>query len=237
MSGGVLKTFSLAEVAEHKVPNSYWIIIHGKVYDVTSFLDVHPGGRGILTKYSGGDASKVFDDVNHSGVAKAQMEKFLVGEISAADSESLAVAAKAAQTAATAKPLPKYTMFEVSNKRGPDSYWFVLSNKVLDVTNFGGDHPGGPEIIKYHSGTDATVAFKNNGHSMLAVDMSKKYIIGELVPEDCVQYERFNTREWMAEEKKNVKPSPVWEFAIRQLSIIVALIVVVYLAFVALVKA
>lgn len=42
-----------AEVASHKSPDSCWIVIDGKVYDVTKFLDKHPGGRSILLRQAG----------------------------------------------------------------------------------------------------------------------------------------------------------------------------------------
>lgn len=42
-----------AEIAKHNSPTSCWLVIHGKVYDVTNFLDQHPGGRSILLKQGG----------------------------------------------------------------------------------------------------------------------------------------------------------------------------------------
>lgn len=42
-----------SEIAQHKSSDSCWIVIHGKVYDVTQFLDKHPGGRTILLKQAG----------------------------------------------------------------------------------------------------------------------------------------------------------------------------------------
>lgn len=42
-----------AEIAKHNSPDSCWLVIHGKVYDVTKFLDKHPGGRSILLKQGG----------------------------------------------------------------------------------------------------------------------------------------------------------------------------------------
>ncbi|EEB92776.1 hypothetical protein MPER_08668, partial [Moniliophthora perniciosa FA553] len=47
------------EVAQHNSRESCWIIVHGKVYDVTEFLDDHPGGSKIILKYAGKDATYV----------------------------------------------------------------------------------------------------------------------------------------------------------------------------------
>lgn len=49
------------------------VIIHGDVYDVTKYLDEHPGGEEVLLEVSGDseDASGAFDDIGHSSDAKA----------------------------------------------------------------------------------------------------------------------------------------------------------------------
>ncbi|KAI1078296.1 L-lactate dehydrogenase [Whalleya microplaca] len=50
-----------AEVAKHNTRESCWLVIHSKVYDVTSFLEEHPGGPIILLKQGGADATIEFD--------------------------------------------------------------------------------------------------------------------------------------------------------------------------------
>lgn len=42
-----------SEIAKHKSSDSCWMVIHGRVYDMTRFLDKHPGGRSILLKQAG----------------------------------------------------------------------------------------------------------------------------------------------------------------------------------------
>jgi cytochrome b involved in lipid metabolism len=44
------------------------ITIHGQQYDVSSFLEEHPGGADILKDLHGKDATKDFEDVGHSKV-------------------------------------------------------------------------------------------------------------------------------------------------------------------------
>jgi L-lactate dehydrogenase (cytochrome) len=41
-----------------------WIVIHGKVYDLTKFLPEHPGGPRIILKYAGQDATDAFDPIH-----------------------------------------------------------------------------------------------------------------------------------------------------------------------------
>ena len=55
------KQLSTKEVATHKtVEEGLWIIIDSEVYDVTKFIDEHPGGPKILKRVAGKDASKQF---------------------------------------------------------------------------------------------------------------------------------------------------------------------------------
>ncbi|KAI0130931.1 FMN-dependent dehydrogenase-domain-containing protein [Daldinia grandis] len=56
--------WKLAEVNGHKTQESCWMVLHGKVYDITSFVPKHPGGRSILLKNAGQDASAAFDSVH-----------------------------------------------------------------------------------------------------------------------------------------------------------------------------
>jgi|GEM_PF-1631609 len=41
-------TFTVAEVAEHASESDCWLILSGKVYEVTEFIPSHPGGKAIL---------------------------------------------------------------------------------------------------------------------------------------------------------------------------------------------
>lgn len=55
---------SAAEVAKHNTRESCWIIVHGHAYDVTEFLDDHPGGSKIILKYGGKDATEEYDPIH-----------------------------------------------------------------------------------------------------------------------------------------------------------------------------
>jgi cytochrome-b5 reductase len=39
----VQETYTFADIEKHKSKNSLWFVVHGKVYDVTKFIDEHPG--------------------------------------------------------------------------------------------------------------------------------------------------------------------------------------------------
>ncbi|KAF8402090.1 hypothetical protein HHK36_013042 [Tetracentron sinense] len=75
------KVFSLAQVSEHNTSKDCWLIINGKVYDVTKFLEDHPGGDEVLLSATGKDATDDFEDVGHSSTARAMMDEYYVGEM------------------------------------------------------------------------------------------------------------------------------------------------------------
>jgi len=77
----VPKKFTLAEVAEHNSESSLWLIFDNKVYDVTKFVDEHPGGTEVLTERMGEDRTDDFEDIGHSSDAKEMREQYLIGEI------------------------------------------------------------------------------------------------------------------------------------------------------------
>lgn len=66
------------------------MVIDGKVYDVTKFLDEHPGGEDIMIDSSGRDATREFEDVGHSGDARRQLEDMLIGTLREPTEEELA---------------------------------------------------------------------------------------------------------------------------------------------------
>jgi fatty acid desaturase len=76
--------FTYEDVRSHRSPKSAWIAIHGKVYDVTTFISRHPGGR-VITTALGRDGSILFETHHNllddmSAVYKI-MEKLQIGVI------------------------------------------------------------------------------------------------------------------------------------------------------------
>ncbi|KAK4936659.1 hypothetical protein LTR10_022511 [Elasticomyces elasticus] len=77
------KTFTAADVAKHdaKSGKELYIIVDGTVYDVTNFVDEHPGGAKILKRVAGKDASKQFWKYHNESVLKKYAPKLKIGEI------------------------------------------------------------------------------------------------------------------------------------------------------------
>ncbi|KAI6351787.1 hypothetical protein MCOR25_009738 [Pyricularia grisea] len=72
-------TYTLTEVAQHQSKQSLWIVIRGKVHDVTRFQDDHPGGADVLQDVAGGDGTEAFEYAGHSADAVQKLEELTVG--------------------------------------------------------------------------------------------------------------------------------------------------------------
>ncbi|WMV56735.1 hypothetical protein MTR67_050120 [Solanum verrucosum] len=75
----VLKTYD--EVSLHNNPKDCWVIINAKAYNVTNFLNDHPGGEEVLLAAAGKDASEEFEEAGHGSAARLMLDEFYVGEI------------------------------------------------------------------------------------------------------------------------------------------------------------
>ncbi|URE08974.1 Cytochrome b5 [Musa troglodytarum] len=76
------QTYSPSEISLHTTKKDCWLSIHGKVYDVTTFLEDHPGGEDVILHVSAsGDATQAFDDVGHSSTATSMMESYVIGTV------------------------------------------------------------------------------------------------------------------------------------------------------------
>jgi len=53
--------FTKEEVAKNNTEKSCWVILFDKVYDVTTFMVDHPGGKDAIMLFAGKDATEEFD--------------------------------------------------------------------------------------------------------------------------------------------------------------------------------
>ncbi|CAI9771515.1 unnamed protein product [Fraxinus pennsylvanica] len=66
------------ELKKHKKPGDLWISIQGKVYDVSEWVNHHPGGEHPLLNLAGQDATDAFVAF-HPGTAWKYLDKFFNG--------------------------------------------------------------------------------------------------------------------------------------------------------------
>lgn len=79
-----LPTLSPAEVASHCSKKSCYVLVDCNVYDVTEFLQDHPGGDGLIIPYGGKDVGAIMrDELSHlhSESAYAILNDYLIGSV------------------------------------------------------------------------------------------------------------------------------------------------------------
>lgn len=74
------RTVTWEDLAKHNTVNDAWIAIKGRVYDVTEFAKVHPGGDIIFTA-AGVDATDVFAAFHSSTSAALMLPPLCVGKL------------------------------------------------------------------------------------------------------------------------------------------------------------
>lgn len=75
--------FTEREVACHCTKESCWVLMGTRVYDVTAFLRMHPGGEALIRSRSGKDVSQAMEGPphRHSENARRWMEQYYIGEL------------------------------------------------------------------------------------------------------------------------------------------------------------
>ncbi|KAI9095171.1 acyl-CoA dehydrogenase/oxidase [Phlyctochytrium arcticum] len=76
-----MKEFSMDEVATHNNADSLWTVIDGRVYDLTNFADMHPGGLAILLDFAGKDSTREFYGLHRQSVLLRLGPKYEIGTI------------------------------------------------------------------------------------------------------------------------------------------------------------
>eukprot|EP01120_Amphizonella_sp_Union-15-10_P006508 TRINITY_DN2106_c0_g11_i1.p1 TRINITY_DN2106_c0_g11~~TRINITY_DN2106_c0_g11_i1.p1 ORF type:complete len:137 (+),score=32.15 TRINITY_DN2106_c0_g11_i1:125-535(+) len=71
--------YTREEVFKHNTKRDCWVIRENLVYNVTDFLEEHPGGEDVILEYAGRDITKAFAEIGHSDTAIEQLKDYLVG--------------------------------------------------------------------------------------------------------------------------------------------------------------
>eukprot|EP00227_Mantoniella_beaufortii_P008841 CAMPEP_0197575742 /NCGR_PEP_ID=MMETSP1326-20131121/1031_1 /TAXON_ID=1155430 /ORGANISM="Genus nov. species nov., Strain RCC2288" /LENGTH=133 /DNA_ID=CAMNT_0043138559 /DNA_START=52 /DNA_END=453 /DNA_ORIENTATION=- len=77
--GGKDGVYSRAQVAKHNKQTDLWVVIKGKVFDLSEYVDEHPGGVKAMMKNAGGDATAGFFGPQHPSRAHDMLGEYQVG--------------------------------------------------------------------------------------------------------------------------------------------------------------
>lgn len=73
--------FTWEEIVEHDKRSDCWVVVHGKVYDLTEFVPKHPGGE-IIYDGAGGDCTPMWESYHPLKLAKSRPpEKYCIGYV------------------------------------------------------------------------------------------------------------------------------------------------------------
>jgi cytochrome b involved in lipid metabolism len=173
------------------------VVISGKVYDLTSFLSVHPGGTGTIAPYCGKDGTMAFATKNtgasHSPYATSLLDTYFIGDLGATVTGTLLPTVTTIPVPHQSIPLVTsgpigssvtLTPAEIAAHSSAGSCWVIIGGKVYDLTSFLSIHPCGTGTITPYCGRDGSTAFstKNSGssHSPYANSLLNSYFIGDL---------------------------------------------------------
>ncbi|KAG2375072.1 hypothetical protein C9374_010076 [Naegleria lovaniensis] len=76
-----LGSIPIGEVAKHDTVEDAWIILRERVYDISKFLDHHPGGVEILKQVLGKDCTELFDEYHSFVNSDFLLEKCFLGYV------------------------------------------------------------------------------------------------------------------------------------------------------------
>lgn len=85
-NGSGPRIITLDEVQQHSTADDAWLVLDGRVYNITMFLRYHPGGQDILIKRAAGrDATALFNKYHPNVKAHNMLKKCLMGYLQQSD--------------------------------------------------------------------------------------------------------------------------------------------------------
>ncbi|XP_072375617.1 uncharacterized protein [Diabrotica undecimpunctata] len=208
------KYYSIDEIAKHdgSEESRIWIIIKKNVYDVTDYIEEHPGGADVIKECAGKDATREFENIGHSLDAKNRLKKLKVGEVNEEGGKNTTSNNKeknqlGKNATEVSSDIKYYTLEEISKYDGKQDprTWIIIKDMVYDVTDYLDDHPGGGELITEWAGKDGTKDFDDFGHSSDAKKELKKLKIGEVVADQRKTKPKKATKNNQQEKKQSSK--------------------------------
>lgn len=82
-AGSPQRQFTREEIEKHDTDNDCWIVVDGKVYDATSVLEWHPGGKAAITGHAGKVHQQTSDEFAsiHDDYAYQKLKECAIGVV------------------------------------------------------------------------------------------------------------------------------------------------------------
>lgn len=162
------EALTVEEMSRHKAPTDCLVGLNGDVYNLTTFLDHHPGGEKSIVALCGKEATEIFLGIHSLNILTA-LDEQRIGRLS--------------DYAPTAfrdgnDEIANVDTATLHQHRSLDDCWVVIHGMVYDLTEFSKNHPGGAYIIQKLAGRDATANYQVF-HPKEKLAMIQRYLVGK----------------------------------------------------------
>jgi cytochrome b involved in lipid metabolism len=124
------RSISERELAERAAAGEWLVVLDGAVYDVGHFAEHHPGGRALLERHLGRDATLAFDAGPHSAATRVFRENYRVGVLEVLKADGLPTDSVAPKTDGALNELSSEVVLGVSRtRRAPEP---VIATSLRD---------------------------------------------------------------------------------------------------------
>jgi L-lactate dehydrogenase (cytochrome) len=108
---GSSRVVHFSEVQKHNTKDDCWIIVNNSVYDVTQFVDDHPGGAGIVLQVAGTNATESFLHAHPEAIMKLTLgpkglEEAYRGQVDTSTLPAAGACKKPSETALNTADIP-----------------------------------------------------------------------------------------------------------------------------------
>lgn len=150
------KSYTMAAVRAHRSAANCWTVVSGRVYNLTKWINRHPGGSSVIKAMCGRDATAAFKG-QHGGQGEpaGRLASFKIGTLAKGASTPSATASPSPSTSAGAT----LNLALVATHNTPRNCWSIVNSNVYNLTSWVNVHPGGARQIEAVCGIDATAAF------------------------------------------------------------------------------
>nr|XP_039256109.1 LOW QUALITY PROTEIN: cytochrome b5 reductase 4-like [Styela clava] len=147
-TGPRLLRITTEELAKHNKPNDMWMALRGMVYNVTAYLEYHPGGADELMRGAGRDATSLFEEVHRWVNYESMLKECLIGKLIDTN--------------------PKHLNHSILAPPASLTSLNPLGVNTLKIDSVGGTAAGVPEINleDYTSNSDVSISLPNEKSSV-----------------------------------------------------------------------
>ena len=161
--------FDNVATSTESIPEPCIVTINGVKHNMTAWASAHPGGKSILMKFHGKDATKAFAAAGHSHHAFDMLNEFAMKEEKPPTETN----------PSTSKSSDRFDYVATSTESISEPCIVTINGVKHNMTAWANAHPGGKAVLMKFHGKDATKAFAAAGHSQHAFDMLNEFAVQE----------------------------------------------------------